>query len=201
MGKEEFLRLLVTQLSNQDPLNPMDGQQFAAQLAQFTSVEQLINIKDSLALQSESQGLLAQSINSGVAAGLIGKEVSAGTDAFTLGATGDVPLAFSLDASATSVDLVVRDASGEVVRTLSGGSYDAGSHTLDWNGTDDAGNRLPEGAYTFSIEAKDGADNPVNATSIIRGIVDRVSFGADGIQLWVGGSSLPMSAVRSVEGG
>src|SRR5690625_8037480 len=64
MGKEEFLRLLVTQLSNQDPLNPMDGQEFAAQLAQFTSVEQLLNIQQTLVENGQLNSMLAEGINS-----------------------------------------------------------------------------------------------------------------------------------------
>lgn len=83
MGKDDFLRLLVTQLGNQDPLNPMDGQEFAAQLAQFSSVEQLLNISDVLAQNGEMNGLLAQSINSGVASGLIGKTVQASGNAIS----------------------------------------------------------------------------------------------------------------------
>ena len=69
MGKDEFLLLLVTQMRHQDPMNPMDGQQFAAQLAQFSSVEQLINIDRTLAASGEMNSLLAQGVNSGVAAG------------------------------------------------------------------------------------------------------------------------------------
>lgn len=198
MGKEEFLRLLVTQLSNQDPLNPMEGQEFAAQLAQFTSVEQLVNIGKSLDVQGEMQGLLAQGINSGVAAGLIGKEVVGGTDTFTLGEAGDVPLGFTLGGAATNVTVTVRNAAGEVVRTIEEGSFAGGEHTVSWNGTGDDGERLGEGLYTFEVTATDANEASVEASPLVRGRVDRVSFGADGIRLWLGGSSMPLSTVRSV---
>lgn len=77
MDKEAFLRLLVTQLSNQDPLNPTEGAEFAAQLAQFTSVEQLTNINSALESQAEASEWLAQGMQSGVAADLIGRHITA----------------------------------------------------------------------------------------------------------------------------
>ena len=82
LSRDDFLQLLVTQLGNQDPLNPMDGQEFAAQLAQFSSLEQLININESMIQSGEINGLLAQSVNAGVAADLIGKTIEAEGDQF-----------------------------------------------------------------------------------------------------------------------
>jgi flagellar basal-body rod modification protein FlgD len=77
LGKDQFLQLLVAQMKHQDPLNPMDGQEMAAQLAQFSSVEQLVTINESIANQAASQSALLDSLGGGLALGAIGKEVEA----------------------------------------------------------------------------------------------------------------------------
>ena len=199
LGKEEFLRLLVTQLSNQDPMNPMQGQEFAAQLAQFSSVEQLININESVSAQGEMQQLLSQGINSGVAAGLIGKQVEAAGNQVGWQGEGEVPLQFELATAAPSATLTLRDAAGNVAHTLELKNLKAGRHAIEWNGENDGGARLPQGVYSFEVNAVDTDGNPVAAAPSTRGRVDRVSFGQDGIRLWLGDVSIPMSAVQSVE--
>ena len=201
MGKDEFLLLLVTQLRNQDPMNPMDGQQFAAQLAQFSSVEQLINIDRTLAAHGEMNGLLAQSVNSGVAAGLIGKSIQADGNAVHWSGGDDVPLHFELAGEATKVTVKVRDADGTVVREMEVDARDAGRHSAAWDGKNAAGVAVPKGTYTFEVEAvagKDGKDK-VGATPFIQGKVDRITFGQDGIMLWIGEQAIPMGAVRTVK--
>lgn len=198
MGKDEFLRLLVTQLSNQDPMNPLDGHDFAAQLAQFSSVEQLIHINEVLDGQADAQSLLAQNINSGVAAGLIGKQVEAEGNRFGYTGDGAVPLRFSTEAAASSVEITIRNEHGSVIRTLQRGGLGAGEHELSWDGTDGENSRLPAGTYTFEVHAADADGGVVAASPWLRGRVDRVSFGGDGIRLWIGDTAVPMGAVRTV---
>jgi flagellar basal-body rod modification protein FlgD len=202
MGKEEFLRLLVTQLSNQDPMNPLNGQEFAAQLAQFTSVEQLLNIQQTLVANGELNMMLAQGINSGVASGLIGRMVEADSaqivwDGASAGGSG-----FMLQHAATEVDVMIRDAAGNVVRTMSLGALEGGRHVVEWNGRDNNGSSVPKGAYTMEITAKDADGLDVATSSFMTGRVDRVTFGQDGINLWMGELAVAMGKVRSVsEGG
>lgn len=198
MGKEEFLRLLVTQLSNQDPLNPMDGQEFAAQLAQFTSVEQLVNINGTLEGQQEMYGLLSQNVNSGVAAGLLGRHVEASGNQVSWSGGDPIDLGFTLPDNAAEVTVTVKNSAGATVRTMTLDGYDKGSHTAEWDGRDDDGREVPEGSYTFSVDARDTAGGAVAATPYVGGHVDRVTFGEDGIQLWIGDTRLPMSAIRTV---
>ncbi|MEX1055960.1 MAG: flagellar hook capping FlgD N-terminal domain-containing protein, partial [Rhodothermales bacterium] len=116
LGKNEFLRLLVAQISNQDPLNPMQGHEFAAQLAQFSSVEQLMNIGDVLTKNGELNGLLAQSVNSGVASGLIGKSIETKGNQINWSGEGVSELNFKLADSAQSVTVTIRDKVGNVIR-------------------------------------------------------------------------------------
>lgn len=201
MGKDEFLLLLVTQLRNQDPTNPMDGQQFAAQLAQFSSVEQLINIDQTLAANGEMNSLLAQSVNSGVAAGLIGKTVEAAGNTVTWNGEGEAALHFEIGKPAGQVTVTIRDEAGNVVRELSLDDYEAGKHTVAWDGETNAGTRAASGTYTFEVKATGGKDGKesIPATTFIKGRVDRITFGAEGIQLWLGDTAVLMGAVQSVQ--
>jgi flagellar basal-body rod modification protein FlgD len=199
MGKDDFLKLLVTQLSNQDPLNPMDGQQFAAQLAQFSSVEQLLNLNESMAAQAEMTGLLSQNMNNGVATGLIGKQIVASGDQIGLSDSGAVPLGFEFGDAANGVTVTIKDASGNVVRAIELGSSAAGSHEISWDGTGESGSRLPEGVYSFDVQGKDADGNGITAAPIMKGTIDRVSFGADGILLWMGNAAVSLAAVQSVQ--
>lgn len=198
MGKEDFLLLLTTQLRNQDPMNPMKGQEFAAQLAQFTSVEQLVNIKEQLGMQSSQSGMLSQSINSGVAANLIGRNVEAVGNGINLGFEGDAGLSFELQDPAKEVTVTIRNEAGNVVRTIEQTNLEAGDQQLSWDGLKDDGERAGAGAYTFEVEATDAEGNPVAAETFLSGRVDRITFGQDGILLWVGDTKIRMSQVKSV---
>ena len=199
LGKDDFLQLLITQLGNQDPLNPMDGQQFAAQLAQFSSVEQLMHISDALAINGEMTGLLSQSINSGVAAGLIDRTVEAEGNVVAWSGSGEVNLGFELSHTATEIEVSITDLNGHVIRTINLNARDAGKHVFEWDGKNNDGAKVPQGSYAFGISAKDGSGERIDAGLYRSGQVDRVSFGPEGIMVWLGGLSIPMSHIRSVE--
>lgn len=151
LGKDDFLKLLITQLKNQDPLNPLDQNQFLAQTAQFTSLENLQNISTQLTemKQLSSASSFAQST------ALLGKTVrSSGVD-FTLGTTGAV-LPFALDRAA-AVDIDILDSQGITVRHVASGALDAGAQAVAWDGRDSAGNLLSSGTYHFRVTAHGGA--------------------------------------------
>lgn len=199
MGKEDFLKLLVTQLKTQDPMNPMEDQEFAAQLAQFSSLEQLLNINETLGQQSTATGSLAERINSNMATDMIGKEVQAEGDQIIWAGEGETPLGFDLDAAAAEVQVTVYDAAGQPVFDQKMGSLDEGVHEFAWDGQDADGNELPHGSYTFSVEAVDSEGEAVSATSYVNGTVDRVTFGDNGPLLWVNDRQISMDQVRSIE--
>jgi flagellar basal-body rod modification protein FlgD len=201
MGKEEFLRLLVTQLSNQDPMNPLDGQEFAAQLAHFTSVEQLLNIQQTLVANGELNSVLAQGINSGVASGLIGRTIEADGAALLWDGSTTGGAGFDLAGAATEVHVTIRDAAGNIVRVLDLGSTEAGKHTIDWNGRDANGATVPKGTYTMEVSARDTNGDRIPTQTFTAGRVERVTFGQDGIKLWIGELGIAMGKVRSVQEG
>src|SRR6266542_704728 len=155
LGKDEFLKLLTAQLANQDPLQPVDNQAFIAQLAQFSSVEQLQNLTSRL----DTLLLATASTNQMSTASLVVKDVAFKADGVDVAAGVSSPLQIKLPARAT-VTAVVQDASGRTVRTLPMGVRDAGTFDLGWDGRGDGGAPLPAGHYTVKLSAKgtDGSD-------------------------------------------
>ena len=173
LEKESFMKLLVTQLSAQDPLNPADSTEFVNQLTQFTSMEQLVNIKEGLDLLAvtETAGTSAQMVS------FIGQEVSFSADTFVVDEMGEKQdIDFTLPQNADSVEVVVKDENGKVVSNESLGSMKSGAQHYDFDGLNDEGGKLPEGTYTFEVVAKDKDGVPINATTQSTGIVDAVVF-------------------------
>jgi flagellar basal-body rod modification protein FlgD len=117
LGKNDFLKLLTTQLQNQDPSNPMKGKEFAAQLAQFSSVEQLTNISSQIEEQGNSDGALAQSINDSIATDLIGRTVETTGSTMQWRGEGEATFGLDLERPASEATVTIRDAGGNAVRT------------------------------------------------------------------------------------
>ena len=212
LGKDEFLNLLVAQLRNQDPMNPQEGHEFVAQLAQFSSVEQLANISatlnahsgqlaalaEGMSASAAQQAALTSGMNLSTASALIGQTVEvAGNE---IGWNGSDPAAFGFELAnaASEVEVAVRDADGTVVRTFALGGQGEGAHNLTWDGHDDDGAPLPEGDYTFEVSAQDADGDDVAATSYVRGTVDRITIESGGVSLWFGGRSVALSDLRSI---
>ena len=173
LEKESFMKLLVTQLSAQDPLNPADSTEFVNQLTQFTSMEQLVNIKEGLDLLAITQtaGTSAQMVS------FIGKDVSFSADSFVIDEPGEQEdVSFNLTESANTVEIIVKDEDGKVVRNLEAGSMSSGSQTVTLDGLNDEGGKLPEGTYTFEVVAKKEDGERINATTQSNGTVEAVVF-------------------------
>jgi flagellar basal-body rod modification protein FlgD len=193
LGKDDFLRLLTTQLANQNPLSPMDNGAFIAQLAQFSSVEQLHGVAERL-----DTLLLAQASSSQLqVASLVGRDVSFRSDVVDLGADGPAILRAQLPADAT-VSATVHDASGRAVRTLPLGSRAAGALEVAWDGLDDRGSRVPAGAYRVSFAAVDAGGAPLQLEPRSRGLVRGVAFEADGPVLLVGGARVKLADLLQI---
>ena len=190
LGKDDFLKMLLAQLKNQDPLKPVDGTDFAAQLAQFTSLEQLTNMSTQMANMSSAQNASteAQSI------ALIGKQVTT-TAGDSVVVNGDsTALTYSLDKDAKQVTISVYDSNGTLVDTLNYTDQAKGTNTVTWNTAD-----VTKGNYTFSIKATDKGGNNVSATTMVTGIVTGVQFKNNSIYLTVNGQDVPFSSIVSVK--
>ncbi|MBI5537747.1 MAG: flagellar hook assembly protein FlgD [Deltaproteobacteria bacterium] len=173
LGQDAFLKLLVAQISHQDPLKPMDDTAFVAQLAQFSSLEQAISTNaklDFLALQQRGVANTEMAV-------LVGKNVTVKGDKVRLdGQNLAVPVNFTLDGDATTVAVTIKDAQGKTVRTMQLGQQQAGLVKINWDGKDDNGMTLPTGTYSVSIEAKADGGAPVGYTQECSGVLKSVSF-------------------------
>lgn len=191
---DSFLKLLTTQLTNQDPLQPMDANEFTAQLVQFSGVEQ--SIKTNRVLE-ELVGL-ARADQFARAAAYVGRQVTVDTAALRLDAGGAAEAFYRLADPAASVTFRIRDESGRVVFEGAGDGR-AGSHTVPWNGLDQQGQRLPAGLYRVEVQATDGAGQPLDVETSISGTVDGVEInGAGRLMLSVDGVLVPSDALLAL---
>jgi flagellar basal-body rod modification protein FlgD len=196
--KDDFLKLLVAQLQNQDPMNPASNQEFASQLAQFSSLEQLQQMNTSLADNLNSSNQIGQFISNSVAASFIGKDVRAVGDQVHLGASGDTLIRFSQDTTSTDTIVHIYDSSGTEVRTLDLGANPAGGLDVGWDSKDSLGNRLPEGTYSFKIEAVDASGEAVKTVSFMIGSVTGVRYVDNKASLLLGEEEVPLENVFDV---
>jgi len=192
--KDDFLKLLIAQLQNQDPLQPMDNQQFAVQLATFNSLEQLISINKQLGSLQSTQGLTNQ-FN---AASLIGKEVATTGNTISLQSSSPVPVTYRLGANASRVVVNIQDSGGGLVRQLEVGSQKAGDQTITWDGKDASGKAAAPGLYRFEINAFDLNGKQVQASGRLQGIVTGVRWDGSEPILELGNLQVPLSSVTTV---
>jgi flagellar basal-body rod modification protein FlgD len=179
--QDRFLKLLVTQMKNQDPLNPLDNAQVTSQLAQINTVNGIEKLNGTLSNLSTSF-LAGQSLQS---AALIGRSVLADGNRIVYAGT-KVTSGAELAQPADRVTVTIADAAGNAVRTMELGPQQAGTARFEWDGLNDAGARLPEGAYTARIAAQRGGQ-PVTAVPLAIGRVSSVTFGNEGLRLDVDG--------------
>jgi flagellar basal-body rod modification protein FlgD len=194
LGKDDFLKLLMAQLANQDPTQAADNQAFVAQLAQFAGLEAAEGTNTRL-----DTLLTAQAANSAnTAVGFIGKSVDYRTDSVNLQAGLSATSQASLGGAASSVTVSILDASSNKVRTLKMGAQPAGTLGITWDGNDDGGHRLPPGSYSVSVTATDAAGKNVDVSLQGNGEISGVLFDNGVPRLKVNGSLVQMSAVTSI---
>lgn len=190
---DKFLTLLVTQMKNQDPLNPMDNAQVTSQMAQLSTVTGVNQVNSTL------QGLRGdfQANQTFQASGLIDRAVLASGNTLSLTNGGSV-FGFNLDSAADNVVVSIKDSSGAVVRTFDAGAGNTGSNPSQWDGRTDGGSVAPNGEYTFSVTATSG-ESAVKAAPLAYAMVNSVSSGPNGVKLNLGnGNSITMADVRQI---
>jgi len=194
LGKDDFLELLTTKLRYQDPMNPEDDQEFVAQLAQFSSLEQMENMN--MAIQT--QLVLTQSTNNALATGMIGRNVVAVGNEIHLGEDGSSEIMFNLESDA-DVTVQIKDSDGSVVKTISAGLLSSGDETITWDGTDNTGNSVAAGSYTYEVTASASDGSTVDATTYTTGLVSGVEFMNGSAFLKVDGMDVSLANVVRVE--
>jgi flagellar basal-body rod modification protein FlgD len=152
LSKDDFLRLLVTQLQHQDPLNPLDPNQFLAQTAQFSQLEQLVNINEALSALVGTSG----SSDVAGAAALLGKTVKTAGSSFTFeGASASLP--YTLEGGTVPVQIQILDQQGNLVRAINATPGKLGKHVAEWDGKDAAGHAMSGGTYYYRVTATNGS--------------------------------------------
>ncbi len=192
-----FLTLLTTQLQNQDPLSPLDTNQFTQQLVEFASVEQQVNMNSNLqtliSMQQTSASLQALQ--------LVGANVTINSNTATLSkATGSpATWGFSSPSPATGA-VTITSSTGQVAFTGTM-PLSAGNQTYTWNGQGNNGVTWPDGNYTLSINATGATGQPVTVSTQVQGTISSVNVSQNPLQVTVGGQNYPISAIQSINSG
>lgn len=195
LGKDDFLRLLLTQLQHQDPQNPLDDREFTTQLAQFSSLEQMNEIGNAL---GELKTLLADQGRFSLLQG-VGKTARTKGNAL-VPEPGGGRGTFELPGAAASVEISLYDSSGTTLRTIPLGALSAGEHSFPWDGLRKDGVAAPPGTYFFSVDAVDAEGKPLAATTYLQGTVTGVSLG-DPPTVYIAGIPVPYSGIDLWKGG
>ena len=190
---DTFLSILTTQLKNQNPLDPLDTNQFTAQLVQFSGVEQQLKTNEFL----EALLLNTQTSYRADAVSYIGKQVSASGETVEL-VDGGAYWAYNADANVANATVSIKDAAGNVVYTETG-SLNAGPGAFLWDGVGSDGNTKPDGIYTIEIKGTNLAGNEVKVSTSSVGIVTGVDFSGAEPMLTVGKNKVALSDVTDIQ--
>ena len=179
-AQDRFLKLLTTQLKNQDPLNPMDNAQMTSQLAQISTVDGIEKLNATL------QKLLSSSVDGEAmqAAALVGHQVMVAGNGLQLGDTGAIG-GLVLTSGADQVVVTIKDQNGLAMRTLNLGNLDAGTHNFAWDGKTDAGVQAVNGSYGVSVAANRGTEK-VTAETLEVASVSNINRSTQGVTLDLG---------------
>ena len=187
-----FLKMLTTQLQNQDPTAPMDSTQFTQQLVMYSQVEQQINTNSNL-----QQLISATTANQAASAvGYIGMQVDAPGSSFTYSGQ-PVDLGYALPSDAATATVKITDQSGNVVWSGTAQTK-TGNYNFTWNGTDLSGNAVSNGTYNIGLTAADASNTAINGTTSVPGIVQGVQTDNGTIYLTVNGNQVPESSITNV---
>jgi flagellar basal-body rod modification protein FlgD len=199
LGKDDFLKLLITQVQNQDPLNPLEDKEFVAQLAQFSSLEQLQNTNSILKDSLGTNAALTRTMNTAAATSLIGKDVAISTDTIDFRGKDHVNIAYDTAAGAVkAVVQIVKKDDDTLIRTLEGDTSEEGTGFVEWDGKNDRGIPLPAGSYKVKVSGLDRLGKDVGAEPRLIGRVRGMRY-RDGVpMLLVGGFEAPLTQLDQV---
>lgn len=193
LDKEAFLLLLITELKNQNPLDPMDNKDFIAQLTQFSTLEQITNMTESIQnfLTLQEGALQAQ------AASLIGKYAVVQTDQITVSDGTAESIVFELDEAAPVV-VRIYDSNGNLVKEATSSSLDAGTHAYVWDARDSSGLTVSDGTYTYTVSKINSDGSETEIGGVEGGKIESVKFKNNQIYVYIGGKEYPLASIVEI---
>lgn len=195
LGQDAFLKLLVAQMKHQDPLNPQANEEFIAQLAQFTSLEQLMGVNSSL----NDLYAATTSMNNASMTQLLGRDVTAFSNVVPYGGDGPQEIYWNSPAECDRMSVTITDADGKMVARQEFDQMDSGEGSWTWDGTDVHGVQVPEGQYNVTITAFDGNGQPLEVRSMIKGMVNEMSYKTGSPVPYVDGVEITIGEILRVE--
>ena len=189
---QSFLQLLTTQLQNQDPLSPLDTNQFTQQLVEFAGVQQQINTNDSLATLVSLQ----QTAQSSQALQFVGKTAVVSGNTATL-TNSEATWELNIP-TASNVNINIASSNGQTVFSDTFAAAAGNNQAFNWNGLGTDGTQLPDGSYTLTATAKDSNGNTVGVTTSVAGIVSSVNLTQSPPLLSIGGQTFTVNQVQSI---
>lgn len=193
LGRNQFLTLLVAQLKHQDPLNPMESTEFTAQLAQFSSLEQLFDINDNLEiLQGTEDSQRLENLLD-----YIGKEIKSSDSAITLNNGKAFGGSYTLEERGDAI-ISIFDTEGSEIRTIYRDDQEAGEHNVDFDGKDNYGYPLSDGYYSFAVQAFDNEGSSIEVSTGLCGLVTAVTYQGGIPYLMVGDHLINPESVTEV---
>jgi flagellar basal-body rod modification protein FlgD len=201
IGKEAFLNLLITQLKNQDPLDPMDNAEFTSQTTAFSQLEQLMAMNESLQSMLELQSSTADVANPLIdAANFIGKTIEYNSNTLVISDEGVSSIAFYSSDTAATAYVSIYNADGELVGGYELGGITKGSNAFVWDGKGLGGTYLPNGSYSFAVSAASETGESVTVGTYGEGEVLGVKSANGEVYFEVQGGLVPADTVYSVKG-
>lgn len=192
MGQDTFLKLLTTQMQNQDPLSPLSNEEFVAQLAQFSSLEQLIGV--GTRLDNIYMGIA--SVNNASVSNLLGTEVEAIGNGVNYDGENDAEIHWESAGAAATTTVNVYDEEGNLVHTETLDDLDGGDQSVTWDGSGRTrGQKVDEGIYTFEVIATDAEGNSVATEGRIVGIIDEMDYATGMPRPSVGGVAVNVADI------
>ena len=199
LGKDDFLRLLTVQLQYQDPMNPMENTEFIAQMAQFSSLEQLQNMNQQMEKNFDSEGRLQAAFQNNLATSLVGKQVEIPTGEIKYDGTQSTSMAYRLDQEAVRASFQILDARGQLVREF---ELDASSSygSITWDGKSGTDVEVPVGAYRVVVQAEDARGQSVRGEALKGVQVQAVRNLDQEAKIWADGREMSLRELSGVLG-
>jgi flagellar basal-body rod modification protein FlgD len=195
LGQDSFLKLLVAQMQHQDPLNPQGNEEFIAQLAQFTSLEQLMGVNTALG----DIYAATTSMNNASMTQLLGRDVTAYSDDIPYDGDGPKMLHYQAPEDVDRMTITIYDADGKVVSREEVNKVEAGEGSWEWDGKDVHGVQAKEGTYTVSIKAFGTNGNALEVQNLLKGMVNEMSYATGAPVPFVDGIEVTIGAILKVE--